>query len=575
MKTLLKAPFLRLLLVLLPFSLAAAQSDPSKSDGATPTPTPTTAAVTPAPTALPASTETPAPTAPPAPTVAPETPLHELAATPAETPVPPAPRKAHRHHGDEDNRVTIGDENVIGPDETVSGNALALFGPLTDDGAVDGNAVAIFGKGAINGPVGGNAVSIFGDLVLGPKARVDGNAVCVFGRIRKDPSAEVDGNIVAPFSAGSDFSENGPAASYWRHGLRLGRPMAFGPHLHIFWIFNLCLIALYLLLGALFPNGIQRCAETLATRPGITILTGFLAILGLPVLFILLLVTVVGIPVAFIVIPLSILACVLFGKAAVYALIGRSILGRQSHVVLSMLLGIAIVMAIYFVPAIGLAVFFLVSFLGFSCALTALFTSGKPAIPPGTPPPAPPSGFVPVAPVATPEAPGVPPPMVAGAPVAEAGPSPGALPLAGTPIPAATAPLVPPLVAPALAEAAYPKAGFWIRMLALLVDTLLIGLVVHSHVEVLLPALAVYGAVLWKLKGSTVGGIICGLKVVRHDGRPMDWASAIVRALGCFFSFVFLGLGFLWVAFDSEKQGWHDKIAGTIVIRVPKGMSLV
>ena len=107
------------------------------------------------------------------------------------------------------------------------------------------------------------------------------------------------------------------------------------------------------------------------------------------------------------------------------------------------------------------------------------------------------------------------------------------------------------------------------------IDVVLIAIVVHSHDSVFFPILAVYGAVLWKLKGSTLGGIICGLKVVRHDGRPMDWSSAIVRALGCFFSLIFLGLGFLWIAFDSEKQAWHDKIAGTIVVRVPKGMSLV
>ncbi|HEY4989416.1 MAG TPA: AIR carboxylase family protein, partial [Opitutaceae bacterium] len=36
-----------------------------------------------------------------------------------------------------------------------------------------------------------------------------------------------------------------------------------------------------------------------------------------------------------------------------------------------------------------------------------------------------------------------------------------------------------------------------------------------------------------------------------------------------------LGLGFIWIAFDREKQGWHDKIAGTVVVRLPKGSSLV
>ena len=97
---------------------------------------------------------------------------------------------------------------------------------------------------------------------------------------------------------------------------------------------------------------------------------------------------------------------------------------------------------------------------------------------------------------------------------------------------------------------------------------------VAARVGVLL-ALAIYGAVMWKLKGTTIGGIVCGLKVVRTDHREIDWATAIVRALACFLSLMVAGLGFIWVAFDDEQQSWHDKIAGTTVVRAPKGASLV
>jgi len=47
------------------------------------------------------------------------------------------------------------------------------------------------------------------------------------------------------------------------------------------------------------------------------------------------------------------------------------------------------------------------------------------------------------------------------------------------------------------------------------------------------------------------------------------------RALACLLSLVVACLGFFWIAFDSEKQGWHDKIAGTYVVKLPKGTSLV
>ena len=94
-----------------------------------------------------------------------------------------------------------------------------------------------------------------------------------------------------------------------------------------------------------------------------------------------------------------------------------------------------------------------------------------------------------------------------------------------------------------------------------------------SHLH--LVALATYGAVMWKLRGSTVGGIVFHLQVVRIDGRDVDWETAIVRALGCFLSLAVAGLGFLWIAFDDAGQAWHDKIAGTVVVRVPKNLPLV
>ncbi|HVS77843.1 MAG TPA: RDD family protein, partial [Steroidobacteraceae bacterium] len=127
--------------------------------------------------------------------------------------------------------------------------------------------------------------------------------------------------------------------------------------------------------------------------------------------------------------------------------------------------------------------------------------------------------------------------------------------------------------------AALPRAGFWIRMLALLIDFILVaislGWLLHHGSDGLLLLLATYGAIMWKLKGTTVGGIVCDLKVVRVGGGPLDWGTAIIRALGCFLSLVVAGLGFIWIAVDREHQAWHDKIAGTVVVRVPKGVGLI
>jgi uncharacterized RDD family membrane protein YckC len=128
-----------------------------------------------------------------------------------------------------------------------------------------------------------------------------------------------------------------------------------------------------------------------------------------------------------------------------------------------------------------------------------------------------------------------------------------------------------------LINASLPRAGFWRRLGAMALDGMLIGIIFGpmGAGPMIMPMLAIYAALMWKLKGTTVGGIVCGLAVVRVDDRPVDWPTAIVRALGCFLSLVVIGLGFVWVAFDDEKQSWHDKIAGTTVVKAPRGVSLV
>jgi uncharacterized RDD family membrane protein YckC len=70
--------------------------------------------------------------------------------------------------------------------------------------------------------------------------------------------------------------------------------------------------------------------------------------------------------------------------------------------------------------------------------------------------------------------------------------------------------------------------------------------------------------------GRTPGKMILGLQVVTDQGKPLTFGIAFLRSVGYFISNI-LYLGFLWVAFDRKKQGWHDKIAGTVVIVMEKG----
>jgi uncharacterized RDD family membrane protein YckC len=122
-----------------------------------------------------------------------------------------------------------------------------------------------------------------------------------------------------------------------------------------------------------------------------------------------------------------------------------------------------------------------------------------------------------------------------------------------------------------------------VRMGALLIDTVIVWAVIRlllnwpqeGSTRLCVLGLAIYGALMWKIKGTTIGGIAFDLRVVRLDSRPLDWPTAWVRALGCILSICALGLGFLWIAVDAGKQAWHDKLAGTIVVRVAKGTPLV
>ena len=71
----------------------------------------------------------------------------------------------------------------------------------------------------------------------------------------------------------------------------------------------------------------------------------------------------------------------------------------------------------------------------------------------------------------------------------------------------------------------------------------------------------------WSRGGQTPGYKLLGMRVVRaSDGGKIGFGTGLLREIGYIFSSIFY-LGFIWAAFDARKQGWHDKIAGTVVIQ--------
>lgn len=81
---------------------------------------------------------------------------------------------------------------------------------------------------------------------------------------------------------------------------------------------------------------------------------------------------------------------------------------------------------------------------------------------------------------------------------------------------------------------------------------------------------AIYYIVFWVLKGATPGKMIMGLRIVELHGSHgvgLSPSVAVKRYLGIFLSGIALGLGFLWMLRDNQLQCWHDKLAGTLVVR--------
>ena len=78
----------------------------------------------------------------------------------------------------------------------------------------------------------------------------------------------------------------------------------------------------------------------------------------------------------------------------------------------------------------------------------------------------------------------------------------------------------------------------------------------------------IYFVFFWTLVGYTPGKALLGLQIVRQDGQPLSVGRALLRFLGYWVSAIPLFLGFIWVLFDRQHEGWHDKISKTHVIYI-------
>jgi uncharacterized RDD family membrane protein YckC len=120
-------------------------------------------------------------------------------------------------------------------------------------------------------------------------------------------------------------------------------------------------------------------------------------------------------------------------------------------------------------------------------------------------------------------------------------------------------------------------AGFWIRFLAWIIDSIIlfgvntvVGLVVADVLTMAMLQIflgAVYSIAFWVGQGATPGKMAVGVKVVMANGGPIEFGPALLRYFGYWVSGLTLGIGYLMIAFTAEKRGLQDYIAGTVVIK--------
>lgn len=137
------------------------------------------------------------------------------------------------------------------------------------------------------------------------------------------------------------------------------------------------------------------------------------------------------------------------------------------------------------------------------------------------------------------------------------------------------------------AQVAY--GGFWIRVVAYIIDAILVSIVLGvvtavfgvkyididnlDHYDPTANLLSIL--VFWLYfalmesseRGATVGKMAMGLRVVTNDGKRLSFMNATGRYFAKILSAIIFGIGFLMVAFTDRKRGLHDMIASTLVIK--------
>jgi uncharacterized RDD family membrane protein YckC len=466
----------------------------------------------------------------------------------------------------------LGQDFGLGPNEEVS-EIQSVLGDVTIAGRVDDDVAVIVGSLHLTSTarIGSSVIVVGGTLTIDSGATVGRDMVVVGGALNAPTEFTPGGQqvIIGNIAIGEALRGLVP---WITRGLAFGRLIV--PDVRWMWTAVAIFLFVYLMLNAMFASPVRAVADTLSARPLSTFLLGLLVlVLTIPAIAILA-ATIIGIAIVPFVLC-ALVAAALIGKVGVMRAIGRSVVpepeeeGRVRSMV-SVVIGFAVLTIAYMIPVLGFITWALTGIMGLGAASAAFRAALRREHPPRARE---------EEPAAAPAAAAVQPQM---AYVAEAAPVAPMSAFVAEPAPAeATAAPAPPPARAAFATdlAVYPRATFLDRVAAFALDAILIAIAVNllgltRHDGWFPLLLLAYHIAFWAWRGTTLGGIIVGLRVIRVEGTDLRFADALVRGLTAVFSLAALGIGCLWMLQDPEKQMWHDKIAGTFVVKLPRHLVL-
>lgn len=255
------------------------------------------------------------------------------------------------------NARIAGGQVELGPKSSIGGNVTVAGGDVRLNGTVKGVVRAAGGSVRIDGPVDGDVVATSGNVVLGPNARIAGQLrYASRAEITRDPAAQVQGGVER---MQFDGRQQGPGAAERSTAQRGG------------WAWTAGLMLVAAVLVAALPDFYRRVADTLRTRPAMSLLLGFIALVCIPIAALILLFTIIGAPLALAAVALY-LALLLVGYVSTGIGVGEWALRSFAQArtaqrvwrIGAAVLGVLVVSMLGRLPYVGTVVVFLALLIG-------------------------------------------------------------------------------------------------------------------------------------------------------------------------------------------------------------------